>query len=144
VLKDRRRLWGHWLYVAALRWDDGELLIVVGDHQPRQMIHDYAQRWGIETLLGCWKSRGFNLESTHFSDPERVSRLVALLSIALCWAFRVGEWCDQRQPIQRKKHGRKAQSTFRRGLDDLRQLFLNLAFRPNSDFAAVLSFLSCT
>lgn len=108
------------------------------------MIRDDGQRWGIETRFACWKTRGFNLESTHFSNPERVSRLVALLSITLCWAFRVGEWCNQRQPIKLKKHGRKAQSIFRLGLDDLRHLFLNLSFHTDSDFITVLRFLSCT
>ncbi len=44
------------------------------------MIDDYAQRWGIETLFGIFKSRGFNLEDTHLIDSERLSRLFALKS----------------------------------------------------------------
>ncbi|MBD2329367.1 IS4 family transposase [Alkalinema sp. FACHB-956] len=84
-LRQRRRLWGHWLYVAALRLEAGDLLVVVSDAKPNESIRDYGQRWGIETLFGCFKTRGFCLESTHLQAPERLSRMIALLSIALCW-----------------------------------------------------------
>lgn len=144
VLKHRRRIWGHWLYVAALRLDDGELLLVVTDAKPKRAIADYTHRWGIETLFGCLKTRGFCLESTHLQDPERLSRLIALLSIALCWAVRVGEWVSQHQPIPIKKHGRKAKSTFRVGFDQLRRVLLNLNIDLNNDFTDALRFLSCT
>jgi hypothetical protein len=72
------------------------------------LIDDYAQRWGIETLFGIFKSRGFNLEDTHLVDSERLSRLFALLTIALCWAYRTGEWLSNDKPILIKTHGRKA------------------------------------
>ena len=65
VLKCRRRVWGHWVYVSALRLEDNELLVVVTHHKPQSAIADYAKRWGIETLFGCLKTRGFCLESTH-------------------------------------------------------------------------------
>jgi hypothetical protein len=59
VLSKPRQIWGHWLYVAALRLDDGELLIVVTDHAPEAAITDYAKRWAIETLFGCFKTCGY-------------------------------------------------------------------------------------
>ncbi|WVL02070.1 hypothetical protein Dongsha4_07740 [Cyanobacterium sp. Dongsha4] len=34
-----------------------------------------------------FKTRGFNLESTHFNQQERLSKLLALMSLALCWAI---------------------------------------------------------
>ena len=143
VLRGRRQLWGHWLYVAALRLEDGDLLIVVTDHRPYQGITDYAKRWGIETLFGCLKTRGFCLESTHLQDPERLSRMVALLAIALCWAFRTGEWLAQQQAIPIKKHGRKAKSLFRHGLEHLRRILLNPEYFSD-EFLQVIQFLSCT
>ena len=84
VLKKRRRFWGRWLYVSALRLDDGNLLIVATDHNPDSAISDYAKRWGIETLFGCFKTRGFCLESTHFNDPQRLSKLIALIFVGRC------------------------------------------------------------
>jgi hypothetical protein len=77
--------------VSALRLEDNELLVVVTCHKPQSAILDYAKRWGIETLFGCLKTRGFCLESTHLQDAERLRRMVALLTIALCWAFKTGE-----------------------------------------------------
>lgn len=92
VLRHRRQVWGHSVYVAALRLEDGKLLIVLTNHRSHRAIADYAKRWAIETLFGCLKTRGFCLESTHLKDLERLSRMIALLTIALCWAFRTGQW----------------------------------------------------
>lgn len=143
VLRHRRQVWGHSVYVAALRLEDGKLLIVLTNHRPHRAIADYAKRWAIETLFGCLKTRGFCLESTHLKDPERLSRMIALLTIALCWAFRTGQWLAQQRSIPIKKHGRKAKSIFRYGLDYLRRTLLNLELFVD-EFFHVLQFLSCT
>ncbi|HBL12510.1 MAG TPA: IS4 family transposase [Cyanobacteria bacterium UBA11162] len=143
ILHHRRRVWGHWVYVVALRLEDGNLLIVATNRHPRSALADYAKRWAIETLFGCFKTRGFCLESTHLQDPDRLSRMIALLTIALCWAFRTGEWLAQQQAILIKSHGRRAKSIFRHGLDYLRKIFLN-PDRLLDEFFEVLHFLSCT
>ena len=143
VLSRPRRLWGHWLYVAALRLEDGSLLVVATSKQPEEAIADYGKRWGIETLFGCLKSRGFCLESTHLKEPERLSRMIALLSIGLCWAFLAGEWLAEQNPIAIKKHGRKAKSIFRYGFDHLRRVFLNTD-EHQTQFSQALQLLSCT
>jgi hypothetical protein len=48
VLRHKRLLWGHWLYIAALRLEDGDLLVIATQTAPQSAICDYAQRWGIE------------------------------------------------------------------------------------------------
>jgi hypothetical protein len=143
ILRHKRRLWGHWVYIAALRLADGELLVVATQSAPKSAIADYAKRWGIETLFGMFKTRGFCLESTHLTDPERLSKLLAVLSLALCWAILIGEWLHQHKPLTVKKHGRKEKSIFRYGLDHLRNIVLNLEQKAN-EFEEVLKFLSCT
>ncbi|MDT9272934.1 MAG: transposase, partial [Limnospira sp. PMC 1234.20] len=60
----------------------GELLILITNACPETALPDNARRWGIENLFGAMKTRGFCLESTHFKDPERLSRLLALRSLA--------------------------------------------------------------
>ena len=55
------------LYLAGRRTNKG-LLIVVSSQRPDMMIEDYYQRWHIETLFGCLKSRGFDLEATHMTE----------------------------------------------------------------------------
>ncbi len=143
VLSRQRRLWGHWLYLAGLRLDDGSLLGVATHHAPSTALSDYAYRWGMETWFGCLKTRGFCLEATQIKDPERLKKLIALLTLAFCWAHRVGEWVVEQTSIKIKKHGRKARSIFRVGLDYLRQILLNLDTRQ-AQFGHILSFLPCT
>ena len=79
LLKRKRVLGGHQVYVGALRLQDNSLLTVIAPSFSTTIINDYGARWGIETLFGIFKSRGFNLEDTHLIDSERLSRLFALL-----------------------------------------------------------------
>ena len=90
-----------------------------------------------------FKTRGFCLESTHFTDSERLSKLLALMSLALCWAIKTGEWLHQHRSIKVKKHGRLAKSIFRYGLDYLRSIVTDLDLKQ-SEFLQSLKFLSCT
>jgi hypothetical protein len=143
VLRDRYRLWGQWVYVSGMRLDDGELLIIVTPDRTQTAIRDYAERWSIETLFGMFKSRGFNLEDTHITDMERLSKIIALLTLALCWALRTGEWLAQSKPIPIKNHGRKLLSTFRYGLDYIRHAVLNLE-TASLQLSQTFHFLSCT
>jgi hypothetical protein len=138
------RVWGYPVAVEALRLDDGDLLVVIGPVKAQALVKDYALRWGIKTLFGIFKTRGFCLESTHFTDDERLSKLFALLTLALCWAMRTGLWLQQWQPLELKKHGRRAKSLFRSGLDYLRHLVLNPSASNESDFVQSLHLLSCT
>ena len=73
--------------VEALRLEDGKLLVVIGPQRDENLFADYALRWGIETLFGLFKTRGFCLESTHFTEAERLRKLFALLT----WALLVDE-----------------------------------------------------
>ena len=123
--------------------EDGSLLPVVTNHEPNTALSDYALRWGIETLFGCLKTRDFCLEATHLKDRKRLKKLIALLTLAFCWAHRVGEWVVKHQSIPVKRHGRKAKSLFRTGFDLLRQILLNLDSRQ-AQYVHMLSSLSCT
>jgi hypothetical protein len=126
ILQGKRKVRGIDLYVIGLRLPDGEYLLLVTDQHPQTAWDDYAKRWGIETLFGAFKSRGFRFEETHMTHPERISKLIAWMAIAFCWAHNTGEWLNERQPIEIKTHGRKAISLFRYGLDHLREMLLNI------------------
>ncbi|WP_088889227.1 IS4 family transposase [Leptolyngbya ohadii] len=119
ILRHKRRLWGHWVYIAAVRFEDNSLLIVATPSAPKSAISDYAKRWSIETLFGIFKTRGFCLESTHLTEPE------------------------EHKPLRIKKHGRRAKSIFRYRFDHLRCIVLNLDHKMN-DFSHALQLLSCT
>jgi hypothetical protein len=81
--------------VEALRLEDGKLLVVSGPQLDDKLVADYAVRWGIEMLFGLFKTRGFCLESTHFTEAERLRKLLAMLTLALCWSFKVGLFLHQ-------------------------------------------------
>jgi len=116
---------GEEVYLSALKMPDGELLIVATDELSGFSIKKYGLRWEIETLFAYLKSNGFNFEGTHITKPERIEKLLAILTIAFCWAHKTGEWKHEQKTIEIKKHRRKAVSYFRYGLDVLRDIALN-------------------
>lgn len=59
-------------FVEARSLEDGDLLVVIAPPDTVSLVPDYALRWGIETIFGIFKTRGFCLESTHFTDPDRL------------------------------------------------------------------------
>ena len=145
MLEGRRPIWGCFVYLTALRLEDGELLILATSDAPQnQALKTYADRWQIETLFGCLKSRGFNFEDTHITDPKRLSKMLGLLTLAFAWSYRMGEVLhDGESPIPMKKTlQRPLKSIFRHGLDFLRNIVLNL-HEKMEDFMYALEFLSC-
>ena len=127
VLKGKRTVLEQELFIIGLKQPNGEYVILAANRDPEQAMEDYKKRWEIETLFGCLKTRGFNFESTHLTDTERIIKLVAILAIAFCWCHVTGEWAQNQKPIRIKKHGRKAVSIFRYGLDILREIVLNIS-----------------
>ncbi len=143
ILRQTRCLWGHPVRVIAQRLPDQALLIIVTQMAVKTAIIDDRQRWSIETLFGILKSRGFNLEDTHLKQMERLSKLLALLTLALIWAIRTGEYLVQRKPIPLKNHGRPAKSIFRQGCDFIQTAVLNPQAK-SQQLSQAIRFLSCT
>jgi len=127
VLKGKRIVNGQSVYVVGMLLPSGEYLILATDKNPETALEDYKKRWGIETLFQCLKGRGFNFEDTHMTFPDRIDKLIALLSIAFSWCHATGEWCASQKPIEIKKHGRKAVSLFRLGLDHIARILHNIS-----------------
>jgi hypothetical protein len=108
------------LYVVATTTPSGERLYLATEHSnASRALEEYARRWGAECLHQALKGRGFRLEDSHLTHPERVSTLLAVLSLAFVWCCLTGESKNQVQPIKRLKHGRLMVSIFRYGLDQL-------------------------
>jgi len=105
LLPGRRPVWGCFVYLSVLRLDDGEFLAIATSGAPQaEAIDAYADRWQIETLFGCLKTRGFNFEDTHLRDAARLSKMMGLLALAFAWTHRIGEQLhDQDRPIPLKK-----------------------------------------
>lgn len=118
-------IWGHLLYVSIVQAKGAkEPMIVVSNKTFRNAIDLYLRRWEIETLFGCLKSRGFRMEDTHMTKPEKIEKLLFVLAIAFCWSYKIGVVKDAEKPIPKKAHGRKSKSLFRLGLDYFRSVIL--------------------
>jgi hypothetical protein len=145
LLFGKRRVLGEELFLMGMRTHDGEYVIVASSDETEQILKDYAKRWKIETLFSCLKTRGFCLEETHVTHKERLEKLLALLTIAFCWTYIIGEWLAQSSPIKIKKHGRLAKSIFRHGFDHLRRILCNLdQLSQRVAFKRLCILLSCT
>lgn len=66
----------------------------------------YAARWGIEPMFSDFKSRGFGLEQTHLRYPDRLARLILVMSLALYWAVSTGMWDQANNPTPAEKNDR--------------------------------------
>ncbi|OAD19686.1 transposase IS4 family protein [Candidatus Thiomargarita nelsonii] len=126
ILSGKRSIWGQKLYLVGLKTKVDEFLIIATTESPETALVNYGKRWQIETLFGCLKSRGFNFESTHITENERISSMIAILAITFVWAHRTGEWLHQQRPIPLKTTiGRPLIRLFRYGLDYLQNLLCN-------------------
>jgi hypothetical protein len=76
-------------------------------------VRDYGLRWGIEPMFSDFKSRGFGLEDTQLRDPERVERLVLMLTLAMYWCVETGyrDARDAPTPLEKKAPSRAIPST---------------------------------
>jgi len=112
--------------LVLLRLGTGELLALACSGRPRGALAAYRTRWTIESLFATLKTRGFNMEDTHITDPRKLSTLLALLTLAVTMAVKTGHAAAQLVPIPIKAHGRKAYSIVSLGLTKLRKLFARL------------------
>jgi hypothetical protein len=65
--------------------------IIAMDCRPTQAaVRDYGARWVIEPTFSDFKSRGFQLEDTQLQAPDRLDRLILIMTLAMYWCVRVG------------------------------------------------------
>jgi len=140
----RRTVAGLSLHIGAHRSLKG-LLIVVSPNKPDNMVKDYYRRWSIEVLFANLKSHGFDLESTHITDPEKLKKLMAVMAIAVLWCLRIGYWKHgPYNQLPLLSHWRPEKCLFRYGLDLLRRSLKNDFARQERLFFELLQVLSPT
>lgn len=119
-----------------------EYQFLISFTKPEQAMKCYKDRWQIETMFRAMKTSGFNLERTHLTDTKRILKLLLIVSIAFTWAYLVGEFLHEKiKEIPIKKHGRRAKSIFKYGLDFITKNLLNAHFKKLMN---IFRFLSCT
>jgi hypothetical protein len=55
---------------------------------------------GRDCFFKALKSSRFNIEDTHLTEMERISKLFALVIVAFGWAFKVGIYLNEICPIK--------------------------------------------
>jgi Transposase DDE domain. len=113
--------------IGLKRLEDGSFLILASRGVDTDSILDlYRQRWDIETLFAALKSRGFDLEATHLTEPDRIRKLLGILALTYSWTRIVGLNRKRREgPPRECANGYPERSLFRYGLDRLRELLVN-------------------
>ena len=94
-----------------------------------------------------FKKRGFNFEDTQMTNPEKLKKLIVMISIAYTWCVLVGLWISESIKIRIKNHGRKQKSIFRCGFEYLTAFVKKLLsgnIYNNLELNDVTKFLSCT
>lgn len=125
--------------------EHGIVIVATNQLDKIDAMTSYTKRWEIESLFACLKGRGFNLEDTHLTKMDRVSKLVAVNALAFCWAYHIGIHQDKQRPLKRKpkSNGRPQASLFALGLDllieGLRLVFFN---NDKAVFRQLVSFLT--
>lgn len=119
-------VYGQRVNLMGTRTSKQQFLILATTAPVEEAREIYVRRWAIETLFGCLKTKGFNLEATHLKSAEKIERLLAVVAIAFCWAFKIGLWkhCHVKR-IVIKNHERPLFNFFRYGLDEIRNCLLS-------------------
>lgn len=125
--------------------EDSFLILAIWKIDSSKATSLYRQRWEIETMFAALKSRGYRLEQTHLTEPDRIQRLIGLLSVAFAWTHIVGERRAEREGLPPKKaHGRRERSLFRYGMDRLQSILTTPERQPQAFFACLTGLRSPT
>lgn len=133
------------LFLAASKNERGELMIVVTNANPKIAIAAYLRRWEIESLFQSLKGRGFKFENTHITNLERIEKLIVIMSVALAWAHKIGEWRSKIKPILLKNkitQKRPQYSYFRYGLDFISDKLTSFRGLTSKKFNKLLLFIT--
>jgi hypothetical protein len=145
VLYPIYRVNGQLCYLSAskiIHDNTPELQIMISFNKPENALQRYKDRWQVETAFRALKSSGFNIEDTHLTDLCRVEKLFSIVTVAFAWAYVVGVFASEKvKPIKILKHGKRAKSLFKYGLELIATALLNPITIPEID---VFKFLSCT
>ncbi len=113
------------LWITVKRLNKGYIYLV-STEQHIDALDIYAKRWSIETLFQAFKGRGFKMEDTGLTDPERVAKLFGIIALAFTWSQLVGLWMQARSPRKIGRHQRHKVSIFRYGKDLIEKACLHL------------------
>lgn len=80
-------------------------IIAMEAHPSTYTTLDYGMRWGIENMFSDFKSRGFGLMQSQIKKPDRMERLILIMSMALYWATSCGMFAENQAANDGLKRG---------------------------------------
>ncbi len=114
--------------MVILWWQETEqepIYLVTNLPVMEEACHYYKRRMRIETFFSDQKSRGFHLNQSHISEPERLARLMIATCLAYIWIIYLGVVCQDDSWVHRvHRTDRCDLSLFQLGMD-LLEYFLN-------------------
>lgn len=123
--EEKHEVFGEKVHFAAKRIKNGRdeyLAVIAHGFCGEEALRLYRFRWGIETLFSHLKERGFRFEDTHMTKKDRIEKLMGVLTVAFALCYRQGERIEEDAGIQLKKHGYRAKSIFRKGMESLHRI----------------------
>ncbi len=75
---------------AKLDSDNDYVIVATNDFDDDDAMATLPSVGRLKRCFSCFKGRGFNLEDTHLTIQDRVSKLVAITALAFCWAYQAG------------------------------------------------------
>ena len=103
IERNIRRIFGNRLFISARLNEKSEFMFLVSNQLHKDPFALYARRWNIETMFGNFKTKSFNLESTHITQYHRLSALFMLMAISYCYCCKLGHIAHKIKPITNKK-----------------------------------------
>ena len=116
--------------VLAIAWwhkdYDDPIYLVTNMECVEEACKWYRRRFIIETFFSDQKSRGFNLQKSHLSDPKRVQRFLMATCLAYVWMIYLGVLIKDNLDERRRFHraDRCDLSLFQLGLRYFEYLFI--------------------
>ena len=108
--------------ITGMRNKTGEWIILAHSSDLDNPCDLYRDRWQIESLFRAMKTGGFQLESTHITDPQRLECLIGVVCMSYAICYKSGEIVVKKKEPKLKKHGYRDKSIFRYGFDKITQI----------------------
>ena len=116
--------------LAIAQWEIGyqdPIYLITNMDLAGEACYWYSKRYRIETFFSDQKSRGFNLDKSHISDPVRLARLMIAACLAYIWIVYLGVLAKRDDWVKIIHRADRCDlALFRLGLD-LLEHFLNLS-----------------